>query len=285
MGKTDKISHKKVKGEKMEYRSVSLPTSLVEDLAILRECYEDTWFPVKEEEGPRKKRKAVSYEKVFERLLSKSGLGHVDPDVYQEFIEVRKTRKKFLEVVKLSTRNAVEELAARAEENGISVKDGAHKAQEEARKSVEKLKEENRHSTVGPEVSAMAGTAILSTKQEGAINEKVKGKERHQLQYFFVKGEDRLPARFSKGPGTFAVTFEDRPRGVTFMTNRGWHLEDELGNIVDNKTATDIKREYENSQSTNNTILVISEQYSDEDMAAWAGISVEEYNENFKNKA
>ena len=285
MGKTDKISHKKVKGEKMEYRSVSLPTSLVEDLAILRECYEDTWFPVKEEEGPRKKRKAVSYEKVFERLLSKSGLGHVDPDVYQEFIEVRKTRKKFLEVVKLSTRKAVEELAARAEENGISVKDGAHKAQEEARKSVEKLKEENQHSTVGPEVSAMAGTAILSTKQEGAINEKVKGKERHQLQYFFVKGEDRLPARFSKGPGTFAVTFEDRPRGVTFMTNRGWHLEDELGNIVDNKTATDIKREYENSQSTNNTILVISEQYSDEDMAAWAGISVEEYNENFKNKA
>lgn len=110
MGKTDKIKHKKVKGEKMEYRSVSLPTSLVEDLAILRECYEDIWFPVKAEEGPRKKRKAVSYEKVFERLLSKSGLGHVDPDVYQEFIEVRKTRKEFPEVVKLSTRKAVEEL-------------------------------------------------------------------------------------------------------------------------------------------------------------------------------
>ena len=145
MGKTDKISHKKVKGEKMEYRSVSLPTSLVEDLAILRECYEDTWFPVKEEDGSRKKRKAVSYEKVFERLLSKSGLGHVDPDVYQEFVQVRKTRKKFLEVVKLSTRKAVEELAARAQENGTS------------------QKEEARNASV---LTDMAGTAAVPTDQE-----------------------------------------------------------------------------------------------------------------------
>ena len=120
MSKTDKIKHKKVKGERMEYRSISLPTSLAEDLAILRECYEDVWFPVKEEEGPRKKRKAVSYEKVFERLLSKSGLGHVDPDVYQEYLEVRKTRKEFHDVVKRATRKTVEELAARAEENGTA---------------------------------------------------------------------------------------------------------------------------------------------------------------------
>ncbi len=140
MGKMDKISHKKVKGEKMEYRSVSLPTSLVEDLAILRECYEDTWFPVKEEDSPRKKRKAVSYEKVFERLLSKSGLGHVDPDVYQEFIEVRKTRKSFPDVVKRSTRKAVEELAARAEENGTSVKEEALKEQEKAKAEIEELR-------------------------------------------------------------------------------------------------------------------------------------------------
>lgn len=275
MGKTNKIKHKKVKGEKMEYRSVSLPTSLVEDLSILRECYEDTWFPVKEAEGQRKKRKAVSYEKVFERLLSKSGLGHVDPDVYQEFIEVRKTRKKFMEVVKLSTRKAVEELAARAEENGTSLKEEARNAQEEARENLEKVRAGipyiDPHSPIDSVLTDMAGTAAVPTDQElqedprlqEAYGEKEKVNERHQLQYFFVKGEDRLPARFSKGPGTFAVTFEDQPRGVTFMTNRGWHLEDELGNIVDNKTATDIKREYENSQSTNNTIPVISEQYSD----------------------
>lgn len=137
MSKTDKIKHKKVKGERMEYRSISLPTSLAEDLAILRECYEDVWFPVKEEDGPRKKRKAVSYEKVFERLLSKSGLGHVDPDVYQEFIEVRNTRKEFPDVVKRATKKAVEELAARAEENGTSLKEEAMKEQERVKAELE----------------------------------------------------------------------------------------------------------------------------------------------------
>ena len=170
MGKTDKISHKKVKGEKMEYRSVSLPTSLVEDLAILRECYEDTWFPVKEEDGSRKKRKAVSYEKVFERLLSKSGLGHVDPDVYQEFVQVRKTRKKFLEVVKLSTRKAVEELAARAQENGTSQKEEARNAQEEARENLEKVRAGipyiDPHSPIDSVLTDMAGTAAVPTDQE-----------------------------------------------------------------------------------------------------------------------
>lgn len=170
MGKTDKISHKKVKGEKMEYRSVSLPTSLVEDLAILRECYEDTWFPVKEEDGPRKKRKAVSYEKVFARLLSKSGLGHVDPDVYQEFIEVRKTRKSFPDVVKLSTRKAVEELAARAQENGTSQKEAARNAQEEARENLEKVRAGipyiDPHSPIDSVLTDMAGTAAVPTDQE-----------------------------------------------------------------------------------------------------------------------
>ena len=140
MGKTDKIKHKKVKGEKMEYRSISLPTSLVEDLAILRECYEDTWFPVKEEEGPRKKRKAVSYEKVFERLLSKSGLGHVDSKVYDNFIEARKTRKKFPDVVKRSTSQIISEIFKRMETNGTSLIEEAIREQEKAEEELEELR-------------------------------------------------------------------------------------------------------------------------------------------------
>ena len=140
MGKTDKIKHKKVKGEKMEYRSISLPTSLVEDLAILRECYEDTWFPVKEEEGPRKKRKAVSYEKVFERLLSKSGLGHVDSNVYKKFIEARKTRKKFPDVVKRSTGQILSDIFKRMETNGTSLIEEAIREQEKAEEELEELR-------------------------------------------------------------------------------------------------------------------------------------------------
>ena len=103
MGKKDKIPHKKVKGEKLRYKSVSLPISLAEDLAILRECYEDVWFPINEENGQRKQRKTVSYEKVFERLLSKSGLGHVDPDVYDAYIKSLRARRVYNEVVKIAT--------------------------------------------------------------------------------------------------------------------------------------------------------------------------------------
>lgn len=172
MGKTDKIKHKKVKGEKMEYRSISLPTSLVEDLAILRECYEDTWFPVKEEEGHRKKRKAVSYEKVFERLLSKSGLGHVDSKVYDNFIEARKTRKEFPEVVKVATRKAVKELVSRAEENGNSLKEEALKEQETAKAELEESRKVpfiSPDSPISPELSAMAGTQHLPS--EGQLRE------------------------------------------------------------------------------------------------------------------
>lgn len=170
MAKSDKIIHKKVKGERMEFRSVSLPTSLAEDLAILRECYEDIWFPLKEEEGLRKKRKAVSYEKVFERLLSKSGLGHVDPDVYQEFVTIRKTRKEFPKVVKRQTKKAVTELADRAQENGTSLKEEARKIKEEAQKSLEQLRNETPYidpdSALDPALSAMAGTISMPTDQE-----------------------------------------------------------------------------------------------------------------------
>ena len=192
MGKTDKIKHKKVKGEKREYRSVSLPTSLVEDLAILRECYEDTWFPMKEEEGPRKKRKAVSYEKVFERLLSKSGLGHVDPDVYQEFVQVRKTRKEFPKVVKRQTKKAVTELVARAQENGTSLKEEARKVKEEAQKSLEQLRNETPYidpdSALDPALSAMAGTVSMPTERDL--------QEDPRLQEAFGKKLTRTEKRF-----------------------------------------------------------------------------------------
>ncbi|MBQ6199061.1 MAG: hypothetical protein IJK44_07510 [Bacteroidales bacterium] len=75
MSKKDKIYHKKVKGTEMVFSTLSLPASLVEDLRILKQTYEKVWS-----EGGKKER--VTYEKILERLLSKSGLGHVDPDVY-----------------------------------------------------------------------------------------------------------------------------------------------------------------------------------------------------------
>lgn len=127
MGKKDKIPHKKVKGTEMVYRSVSLPASLVEDLKLLKDSYEDAW---KEDEGERER---VTYEKIFERLLSKSGLGHVDPDVYSKFKTAKETRKEFPAVVTRATRNLVAELVARAERNGTTLEEEARKEQEVAK--------------------------------------------------------------------------------------------------------------------------------------------------------
>ena len=104
----------------MVYSTVSLPASLVEDMKLLKESYEEIW----KAEG---KRKRVTYEKIFERLLSKSGLGHVDPDVYVEYTAARESRKKLPEVVKRATKKVVDGLAAKSAKNGASLKGEALK--------------------------------------------------------------------------------------------------------------------------------------------------------------
>ena len=201
MGKTDKIKHKKVKGERLMYKSISLLPPVAEDLAILRECYEDTWFPLKGEDVPKKRRQAVSYEKVFERLLSKSGLGHVDPDVYKVFMEVRKTRKEFPEVVKVATRKAVKELADRAQENGTSLKEEARNAQEEARENLEKVRAGipyiDPHSPIDSVLTDMAGTAAVPTDQE------LQEDPRLQEAYGEKKKVKRTEKRFVHPDGTW----------------------------------------------------------------------------------
>ena len=65
MGKKDKIIHPKVRGTEMVFRTISLPVSLIEDLKILKDSYQEAW---KEDEGERER---VTYEKIFERLLSR----------------------------------------------------------------------------------------------------------------------------------------------------------------------------------------------------------------------
>ena len=122
MAKKDKITHKKVKGTEMVFRSLSLPAALVEDLKLLRDSYEAAWY-----QGENRER--VTYEKVFERILSKSGLGHIDPDVYETFTAAKKARKEFSYVVTRATRKTVKELAARAERNGTSLKEEAAREQ------------------------------------------------------------------------------------------------------------------------------------------------------------
>ena len=111
MAKKDIIPHEKKKGSEMVFRSLSLPGALIEDLKLLRYCYEKTWY----KEGERKR---VTYEKVFERLLSKSGLGHVDPDVFEQFIMAMKNRPESPKVMKRKTRKRVKKIATTTKEKG-----------------------------------------------------------------------------------------------------------------------------------------------------------------------
>lgn len=137
MSKKEKINHPKEKGKTMVYSTVSLPASMVEDLKLLKEAYEETWRG----EGERER---VTYEKIFERLLSRSGLGHVDPDVYAEFTATRESRKKFPEVVKKATTKVVENLAVRASENGTSLTEEAQKEQERVKTELEASREKKK---------------------------------------------------------------------------------------------------------------------------------------------
>lgn len=130
MGKKDKIIHPKVKGTEMVFRSISLPASLVEDLKLLKESFEKVWY-----KGGEKER--VTYEKIFERLLSKSVLGRVESDVYEEFKKAKETRKEFPAVVTRATRGAVSGIFKRMQGNGTSLMEEALKEQEKAKTALE----------------------------------------------------------------------------------------------------------------------------------------------------
>lgn len=69
---------------------------------------------------------------------------------------------------------------------------------------------------------------------------------RANKKYFYVKGDERLDARLSKGDGissSFTADLDGRPRGFDFFDKRGYKLVDEDGNVIDRQTAIDIKKE------------------------------------------
>ena len=80
--------HYRVEGEEMIMDNIVLPANVVEDLRALRNSYQRVWF--ENDDNPRKH--DVTYEKVFERLISASALGHLDPDVWKDFAAHRALR-------------------------------------------------------------------------------------------------------------------------------------------------------------------------------------------------
>ena len=70
-----KVIHAKRKGQRIRYTTISIPQDFSFELRRLKDIYSDVW-------GER-----VSYETILSRLLSRTGLGSVDPDVYARFVK------------------------------------------------------------------------------------------------------------------------------------------------------------------------------------------------------
>lgn len=70
----------------------------------------------------------------------------------------------------------------------------------------------------------------------------------NKKKYFFVRGDERLEARLSKGNGassSFTADLDGRPRGFDEFAKRGYILINEDDETIDRQTAIDIKREYD----------------------------------------
>ena len=233
MSKKDKILHKKVKGTEMVYRSFSLPASLIEDLKLLKDSYEEAW---KEDEGVKER---VTYEKIFERLLSKSGLGHVDPDVYSKFKTAKETRKEFPAVVTRATRGLVGEIFRRMHSNGTSLMDEALKEQEEAKAALE----EDRHAAASDvTVGDSPATAAEDVPQEG--------KRRWQDDYWFIDTDGHKVKAVIKTIQGIRSFFPERSSSSsrsfrTLMVLEHWKMVDGRGNELSFQVAQKILKEFE----------------------------------------
>ena len=78
-----KVIHAKRKGQRIRYTTISIPQDFSFELRRLKDIYSDVW-------GER-----VSYETILSRLLSRTGLGSVDPDVYARFIKEKEPQATF----------------------------------------------------------------------------------------------------------------------------------------------------------------------------------------------
>lgn len=233
----------------------------------------------------------VSYEQMFRDWMDH---GRIDTKVWKRVQEMKKNSEAFSEVAEDVARKAAEEVAARAEQNGTSLKEEAFKEKEAAAVDLSStlLDGQQFHEIVitddpeeepvadvslsqddvpvqQPEVSEGSPEGGLSAEEKSQLmsywfsdeykeklkaERKVRAEDRERRyqalrankKYFYVKGDERLDARLSKGDGissSFTADLDGRPRGFDFFDRRGYKLVDEDGNVIDRQTAIDIKKE------------------------------------------
>lgn len=92
--------------------------------------------------------------------------------------------------------------------------------------------------------------AERAKRREAEKQEREKKRQalRANKKYFFVKGDERLEARLSKGNGTsssFTADLNGHPKGFDYLEKQGFQLVNEDGETFDRQTAIDIKKEYD----------------------------------------
>lgn len=262
----EEIRKRKASKKEDGYGYIRLPEQQIEELGILKLAYEIMWSKrgnpseLSIEELEDWELEHVTMEEFIIRLYD--GALRIDPKVKDYLAiatEAYRVRERFSGTAREATKKAVRSLALTAKMNGTSIKEEAAKAKEEAARNLHADIPGELDGSLSPEdleYISQVETPFDSDLQTAdpnvdAVHEEVPAKEekkRFELQYFYVKGSEKIPARFSKGTGSFAADFEGRAKGYDFFSKNGWHLEDEFGRIIDENTALEIKHEHEEQE-------------------------------------
>lgn len=224
MAKKDRIIHKKVKGTEMVFRSISLPASLVEDLKLLKESFENTWFN-------ENSRERVTYEKIFQRLLSNSGLGHVEPEVYAEFQRAKESRKKSPAVVTRATRGIIGDLYKRIQSKGST-------ALEEARAeflATDDAQVEDVRGGSSPDLASLATDPKQLSELVATPESPTETKKRWKETFWLIGPEgQKVKVSIKNVNGVYSFFPEDtiswNYNYGNLMTRHKWKMTDNQGN-------------------------------------------------------
>ncbi len=166
----------------------------------------------------------VSYEQMFRDWMDH---GRIDTKVWKRVQEMKKNSEAFSEVAEDVARKAAEEVAARAEQNGTSLKEEALKEQDEAEAALE---DDRRAAAASVDSPAPAEDKVQSPEPVATPEVPVDptAGEVWNMRYFFERDGEEIEAYRGYWPGFFAVV-DGEERDQKEMMADGWVLMNEAG--------------------------------------------------------
>ena len=247
-----------------DYGAIRVPHWLMKKLGILKLAYEIMWSSDKELsalsdiELESLEMESLSYEELLMLLYDRAL--RIDPDVSKYIdlaTEAFELRNQFGTAGKKSTRKAVKVLVRRSQRDGAPSKDEAvqeqesEKAQNDVKEQPIDIKNERQIiERYNRFMEKWEGPATILKEEEkmAAERERKRQELRSNKKYFFLKGDELLEARLSKGNGkssSFTADLNGHAMGYDFLINHGYVLQDEDGTTIDAETAISIKKEHD----------------------------------------